>query len=109
MDKQLRKLLKLQITVKKATAADGRGNVTVESSGTSYCCYIAGEIKVVRDRFGKEVVSSQYLFIDDPEALVLDLQYDDQIIMPDGSTPPILGIIPYYDDRGRLYSIQVNL
>lgn len=108
MDPQLRRVLNQRITVEKVDTTDARGGTTYADPCT-VPCYIAGEVKMIRDFMGKEVVSTLSVFINDAQALSISLSQNDRITLPDGRQPPILGITPYTDEKGNLYSIEVNL
>ena len=108
MDKQLKKVLKQNIVIEQVATIGSRGGKTY-SAAFSVPCYIAGQIKMVRDNAGQEITSTLSVFITGTVAQALNLSHNDRITLPDGRQPPILAIIPYIGEKGDLYSIEVNL
>jgi hypothetical protein len=108
MDPQLKKVLNNQISVSKVTTFNKTGDITYKDP-TVVSCYISGEVKMVRNLAGVEVVSTLSIFISGTDATSLNLQHNDKVTLPNGRTPPIIAINNYYDDKGMLYSIEVNL
>ncbi len=108
MDSQLKDILNSSVTVEKVDNSDVRGGTTYQDP-VNVACYIAGEQKMVRDLQGQEVVSTLSLFIADNVATKIKLKHTDRITLPDGRQPPIIAITPYIDERGKLFSIEVNL
>ena len=120
MDPQIENLLNHQISVEKVQERDGRGAITYEMENetpvdpTVVACYIAGNVQMIRNIFGEEVVSTLTIFISGTGAAEVGLNdtknaHKYRITLPDGRQPPILAIHPYYDDRGALHYVVVNL
>lgn len=108
MDSQLNDVLNNKVVIEKVESSDARGGTTYQDP-VNVSCYMAGEQKMVRDMQGQEVVSTLSLFISDTDAAKLNLKHTDRITLPDGRQPPIIAIGSFFDERGKLFSIEVNL
>jgi len=113
MDRQLKGLLNHQISVEAFLGVSGTGAPRY-GEPVPIPCYITGEIRMVRNLDGDETVSSLTIFLSGTSAQ--EVGFDNpregakrRITLPDGSQPPILAISPYYDRRGTLDYVQVNL
>lgn len=108
MDPQLEKVLKNTISVEKVLTQTSRGGLTYDDP-IAIPCYIAGEVKMVRNREGQEVVSTLSVYISGTKSAPLALTHNDRITLPDSRQPPIIAITPYTDEKGSLYATEVNL
>jgi len=109
MDRQLRHLLFHQISVEKWTnKVSGRG-APVYDDAEVFPANIVGEVKMVRNVRGEEVVSTQSIYLSGTEPGVGDITHKDRITLPDGRQPPILAIQPFYNDRSQLDLVEVNV
>jgi len=113
VDKQLERMLNHQISVEQYEHTDGRGTKKY-SDPTVVPCYITGNVRMIRDMQGDEVVSSLSIFLSGTDAQQVGL--DDtgaahrlRITLPDGRQPPILNLHPYYSYRGHLDYVEVSL
>ncbi len=124
MHKAIKKaMLNHEVTYEPFLDYDGRGRPTYEFPMLSPC-YITSEVKMVRNLEGEEVVSNLSVFLTGTDALRLGLVLDvvagtlgtvnpkahmGRMTLPNGSTPPILGVLPYYDFRAQLNYVEVHL
>lgn len=111
MDPQLKRWLQQQIQWEQYTGTDQYGGSTY-AAAVSIACHIEGSNKAIRQRDGTVVVSKQtvYLSGDDPNAANMSLHDRFTPLGPgsEGALKP-LEITPYYDDKGRLWLLEVVL
>lgn len=115
MDRQIKAVLNQQVSIEKFEGKDGR-NVKTYELPIVVPCYIGGEVKMVRNAEGQEVVSTQTLYfsgsndvIVDRTNKILELSTKDKVVLPDGRQPPIIGINPFYDEKGCIEIVEVYL
>jgi hypothetical protein len=109
MDKQMQRLLFHQISVEKwLDKQDGRGTPLYDAP-IVLPCNIIGDVKMVRNVRGEEVVSTQSIFLSGTTAGAGTIAHKDRITLPTGRRPPILSIQPYYNERGVLDTVEVNV
>ena len=90
-------------THKTLVSKEGYGKTTY-SAGTTIKAFVTKKQRqVLRKSDGREVVSSYQLII--PENYVVDVV--DQIVFPDGSTPPILDVQPILDELMQPIATEV--
>lgn len=94
--------LACDVTHKTILSKDGYGKIKW-STGTVLKAFASKEQKRIVVSDGREVVSGFQLII--PENFSISVA--DQIIMPDGSTPPILKVSAALDDFGQPYASEV--
>jgi len=114
MDPQIRDVMNQTIDVHKYVSKDGRGNLKYSTTKISLPCYIAGETRMMQNLYGQDVVSSLQVYIPGTDAKLAELDepaksYLHRITLPDGRTPPIIAIQPYYDEKGNVYYVLVSL
>ena len=85
------------ITIAQFTSYNKYGEPSF-GSGTSTACYFEMSPKLIRDSKGQQVVSSARAYIVG-DVTVTPL---DKVTLSDGSTPPILKVDHYYNDKGTL-------
>jgi hypothetical protein len=106
-------VLNQTISYEKRNTVSGYGAITYDDPVT-IPCYVAGMVRMVRNLDGEEVVSTVSVYINGTDAASKELQYpeerrNDRITLPDGRQPAIMAITPYWDDKGDLYAVEVNL
>lgn len=109
MDRQLRHLLFHQISVEKWTGKQSGRGAPIYEDPEAIPANIVGEVKMVRNVRGEEVVSTQSIFLSGTELGVDTIVHKDRITMPDGRQPPILAIQPFFNERGHLEVVEVNV
>lgn len=108
MDRQIARLLKQEVQVESYSGMDERGNALPYASLKVLASYISGEAKMVRDVTGKEVVSNITLYFDGTLE-VHSISLEDRVTLPDGRQPPIIAIRPYFNEKGQIDVVEVNL
>ena len=91
-------------TIAQFTGWDKYGAPTF-GSGTSTACYMEMSPKLIRDSKGQQVVSSARLYIIG-DVTVTPL---DKVTLSEGSTPPILKVDHYYNDKATLELSVINV
>lgn len=69
-----------------------------------YPAFVQHKTKLVRDRFGQEVVSTAQVYLDS----AVEIGGQDRITLPDGSQPVILSIEALPDETGAVHHKVVN-
>ena len=85
------------VTIAQFTSFDKYGEPAY-GTGTSTACYIEMSPKLVRNMTGQEVVSSARVYIVG-DATITPL---DKVTLVDSSTPPILRVDHFYNDKATL-------
>lgn len=89
-------LMPTTVTIYGKSSADAYGKVTHSVSGTAVKCRLmeTGQLVATEDQ---ENVYEQgrIIFYGNPT-----IDHDSKILLPDGSTPPILSIVRHNDDTG---------
>ena len=88
------------ITVKTAGATTFYGQPSSFSTRENVKCHIMRKRTDVTDRNGEEVTASHMLYVDSN-----DITVNDQIVMPDGSTRPVLYVQTHYDEEGPHHQV----
>lgn len=101
-------LMNDQIVIESWQGSDDFG---AESYGaaTEYQGRVRGEIKLVRNREGQEVVSSTRVTVPGPPEGPDSIDPRSRITLADGSTPPILEVGEAKDERGVIDHFTVRL
>lgn len=123
MDRQIRAMLNHQISYEPFIRYDGRGRPEFEKPLTA-ACYITSDVKMVRNMDGEEVVSSLTIYLSGTDSEYIGLvtlpqqgfpgtvaqqAHMGRITLPNGRQPPILNVLPYYDYKGSLNYVAVNV
>jgi hypothetical protein len=97
-------LLGMAATVihKTKVSQDGYGKIKW-SDGVPLQAFISKKQRKIVMTDGREVVSGFQVLI--PESVLIGV--NDRIVMPDGSTPPILQVQAPLDDTGQAYVTEV--
>jgi hypothetical protein len=74
-------------------------------TGVSTACYIEMSPKLIRNSTGQEVVSSARIYIVG-DGTVTPL---DKVVLPDSSSPPILKVDHFYNDKATLELSVINV
>jgi len=90
------------VTHKTIVSKDAYGKIRW-SAGVTIQAFASKQQKKVTLSDGREVVSGFQITIPDSTAVVVT----DCIVMPDGSTPPILQVLAPLDDQGQPYMTEV--
>jgi hypothetical protein len=85
------------VTIAQFTSFDKYGEPSF-GSGVSTACYIEMSPKLIRDSKGQQVVSSARAYIVG-DVTVTPL---DKVTLPDGTSPPILKVDHFYNDKATL-------
>ena len=103
IDQQLVELMTQEVTWRQVTARD-RYDARTWGSDQTVGCYIDEMPEIVRDDEGETVTATHTVYLDGVYAVALD----DEIELPDGSTPPIVKVRQLTDDVGA-HSTIVHL
>ncbi|MDE2099059.1 MAG: hypothetical protein KGL39_17530 [Patescibacteria group bacterium] len=110
-DPQLKKLLQEHIQWEQYAGTDDYGGSTY-AAAVSLACYVEGINAAIRQRDGTVIVSRQIVYVsgDDPNAANIGL-HDRFTPIGQGAEGALkpLKIQPYYDDRGRIWLVEVTL
>ena len=90
------------VTYKPFASRDGYGKVTY-GAGTNLKAFVSRKQRKITLTDGRDVVSELQLVL--PESRVIST--NDRIVMPDGSTPPILQVATTLDSAGQPYLVEV--
>jgi len=104
MEPELLELLTQTVTVKPKTGRGGYGKKTVGTAVT-YPARVTKKQRLVRSADGTEQMSRGFVRLDG-NAVV---NPQDEITLPDGTTPKILAVEEHRDDAGAIHSIRVFL
>jgi hypothetical protein len=97
VDKALLSWLNSTIVWRKFLSQTGAGEPSY-AQVSSFKAYIATSDRIVRSVEGEEVVSKTQLFVNGSDATQITLK--DELTLPNGSKPPIIGIDLLYDEKG---------
>jgi hypothetical protein len=97
LDYELLELMTEEVQIRPAAGTDAYGKPTYEPARTVRA-RIEDRNRIVRDTFGKEVVSSSTVYL----AEVVDVPVSSQVLFPDGRTPAVLVIETVTDEDGPL-------
>lgn len=97
-------MMNQEVVIKPSTGLDDYNNGTFGDPVTAKC-YISRQNKRTLDRTGREVVSGVQVILAQPE---LTVNVDDQLTLPDGSQPPIIGIVAAPDENGDPYYLEIR-
>lgn len=103
LDAPLADMMNETITVKTPTTVNNYGEQS-HAGTTTYSAFIVRNPRITRDNNGREVVASATLYVNSTSISVRD-----QIVMPDGSTPPIVSVSTYYDENGSIHHQEVSV
>jgi len=70
----------------------------------TYPAFVQRKTKLVRDRTGREVVSTAQMYLDG----TVSVGVQDRITLPDGSQPVILSVEVLPDETGATHHVVVN-
>ena len=97
------------VTISAYTGQDGYGKPTF-GTGVAYRARVVGEHRLARDLAGKEVVSTQTVYLQSNKAV----DAKDKVALSTGDagsteatrlTPPVIRVGFYPDERGRHHSV----
>ena len=88
-------LMKERVTIAPFVSRDSYG-VPTYGSGVSYKCRIGHSSKWVRKSDGSIVVASAAVWIEGSPEITPQAK----LTLPNGSTPPIISVDRFFDDRG---------
>jgi len=113
MDKQVARSLLNQVSVEAYWRQDGRGGVLYHDP-VVVPCYVSGEVRMVRNLEGEEVVSSLTIFLSGTNArdcglTITNKPHNYRVTLPDGRQPGIINVQDHYDSRGELDYVEVYL
>jgi hypothetical protein len=101
LEASLQQLMVETVTVAPVTAKDAYGKRTWGTATTFSSCRVqTGNYKVL-DSNGQEKVSEGRVYFPNKPTITLN----DKITLPDGSTPPILSVDFFGDERGDHHTI----
>jgi len=103
MDVEFKRWLNQTVQVSTALTSDGAGD-PIDSVLKDLRCYMEGGTKLVINRQGEEVASTNTLYFDGADFP----QLKDHIIVGTQRFS-ILQIVPYYDERGIAEMVEVSL
>lgn len=103
LDAALLDMMNETITVKTLASVNNYGEET-HTGTTTYSAYIDRSPSITRDGQGREVVASATLYVASETISVTD-----QIVMPNGTTPPIVNVSTYYDEDGDIHHQVVSV
>lgn len=89
------------ITVQHQSAVDKYGKPSWGSSD-SYRCRIMNTERMVRDSEGREIVEAGRAVV---WGVVSGVSVKDRIVLPDGSTPPVVTVSTMQDTTGDHHSV----
>lgn len=101
IESDYRELFSEVITLFPPTAMDKYGKRTFSASGVSACAHLVSDISLSRDQDGREVteVGKVYLYG------VFTVTTDYRIVLPDGSSPVIIGVDTPHDPAGAHHTV----
>jgi hypothetical protein len=101
IESDYRELFSEVITLFPPTAMDKYGKRTFSASGVSACAHLVSDISLSRDQDGREVteVGKVYLYG------VFTVTTDYRIVLPDGSSPVIIGVDTPFDPAGAHHTV----
>lgn len=103
MDSDLQILLKDQVTLARAISRDEYNKQSYAPDPVIIACRLEQKRRLVINKESLPVYSTTALYFDgDP-----GISHDDQVTLPDGTTPSILSIHVYQDERGIAYGTEV--
>ena len=99
-DVELLQMMPSLIQLKKLVSRNRYGEPTYGAT-TSWRAYIAAKRQTIRNAEGQDIVSNSVVYIGGAPVITTD----DQLVLPDGSTPPIIGVDLFYDDKAEYATV----
>lgn len=107
MDKPLRNMLHKEVLYKERIGTNDR-NVPTFASSLTLICFIYGNRTIAQDSEGEEIVSNITLIFE-PNEVTNNIKINDVFTISEIDWPVRVLPIPYYDDKGQIYCVEVNL
>lgn len=82
-------------------ARDNYGEASYAATATAVKCRVEPSTKVIRTPTGEEKITSATLYISG----VKGISPKDRLVLPDGTTPPILRVDKHYDEDGEHHEV----
>jgi hypothetical protein len=101
IESDYRELFSEVITLFPPTAVDKYGKRTFSASGVSACAHLVSDISLSRDSEGREVTEMGKVYLYG----VFTVTTDYKIVLPDGSSPVIIGIDTPHDPAGAHHTV----
>lgn len=85
------------VTVYAFSKFDAYGSPTVSTAGSTYAALVVQQVKSIRDKKGVDKVSNTQIYLDGD----VSIDIEDNITLPDGTSPIILAVQTYPDFDGN--------
>jgi hypothetical protein len=95
MELQWAEVMTQTATYQNVSSLDVYGNRSLGST-VSFYCHISKSRREVFNKEGIKVITSASVYMDG----VYDVQAGAKIVLPDGSSPPIVDVMVSYDEHG---------
>lgn len=96
-------LLNQSISINKRSGLNGYGRNSYSEDSTTYDARVQAKIQMVLDTTGQEQVSSTIIYVTGSA----DIDVEDQITLPDSTTPEIIQIMKGIDHYGNTEYLAV--
>lgn len=104
IDESLLEMMQMTVTQQQRASRDGYGKETF-SAPVSRRCYVEPSTRQVLNADGETVVTSARVYM----AGVFGWSVTDKLILPDGSSPPIIRVATFYDETGAPHHEVVDV
>lgn len=101
IESDYRELFSEVVTLFPPTAMDKFGKRTFSASGVSACAHLVSDISLSRDQDGREVTEMGKVYLYG----VFTVTTDYRIVLPDGSSPVIIGVDTPHNPAGAHHTV----
>ena len=101
----LLKLFSQTVTVYRSTGQNSRGDRAYRTVGETYKCRQENAQHLVKDRLGQDIITSKRTFVAATSTGSPNINVDDRVVMPDGSTPKLITVDTLSDAVGTNHQV----
>ena len=101
---QFSSMMKQTVTIEAAMGPDNYGQQTL-AAGVVYQARVINKLVLVKDNTGREVMSKHQVWLAENPTVTVN----DRITLPDLTTPPILSVETYPDDKDDPHHTKIFL
>lgn len=101
IEQQYRELFSESVTLLPPMSTDKYGRRTHTASAASIAAHVVGEVRLTRDPDGREVTEMGRVYLYGNHTVTNDYL----LVLPDGSSPVIIGVDTPYDNVGAHHTV----
>lgn len=101
IESDYRELFSEVVTLYPPSSTDKYGKRSFSASGVSACAHLVSDVSLARDMDGREVVEMGKVYLYGAYTVTTDYK----IVLPDGSSPVIVGVDQPHDQNGAHHTV----